>query len=59
VLFAGTGSSHSLATYGPSRDNTLTGNISHTDGPTGTEIKSSVVPAFLGGFVVLNGTYNN
>jgi len=47
------------STYPASHDNTLTGNISHTDGPTGTEIKSSVVPAFLGGFVVLNGTYNN
>jgi hypothetical protein len=45
--------------FPPSHDNTLTGNISHTDGPTGTEIKGSVVPAFLGGFVVLNGTYNN
>jgi len=48
-----------LATYGPSHDNVLNGNISHTDGPTGTEIKNGVVPAFLGGFVVLNGTYNN
>jgi len=46
-------------TYGSSHNNTLTGNISHTDGPTGTEIKSSIVPAFLGGFVLLNGTYSN
>ena len=48
-----------LAQFGPSHDNTFSNNISHTDGPTGTEIKSGVVPAFLGGFVVLNGTYNN
>jgi hypothetical protein len=48
-----------LTTYGASHDNVLMGNISHTDGPTGTEIHSGVVPAFLGGFVVLNGTYNN
>jgi parallel beta-helix repeat protein len=48
-----------LTKYGSSHDNTLAGNISHTDGPTGTEIKGSVVPAFLGGYVVLNGSYNN
>src|SRR5262249_26013202 len=48
-----------LGLYGPSHHNILAGNISHTDGPTGTEVKSSSVPAFLGGFVVLNGTYNN
>jgi hypothetical protein len=48
-----------LATYGPSHDNALVGNVSHTDGPTGAEKKAGVVPAFLGGFVVLNGTYNN
>ncbi len=48
-----------LMKYGPTHDNVLTGNISHTDGPTGTETHSGVVPAFLGGFVVLNGTYNN
>jgi len=41
----------------PSRN--LTGNVSHTDGPTGSEKKTGVFPAFLGGFVVLNGTYNN
>ena len=48
-----------LATYGPSHDNAFTGNVSHTDGPTGAERHAGVVPAFLGGFVVLNGTYNN
>jgi hypothetical protein len=48
-----------LATYGPSHDNAVVGNVSHTDGPTGAEKKADVVPAFLGGFVVLNGTYNN
>jgi parallel beta-helix repeat protein len=51
--------SPTLATYGPSHDNVFTGNISHTDGPTGNEVNANVVPAFLGGFVVLNGTYNN
>jgi len=48
-----------LATYGPSHDNVLSSNVSHSDGPTGTEIHSGIAPAFLGGFVVLNGTYNN
>jgi hypothetical protein len=45
--------------YGSSHDNKMTGNISHSDGPTGTEKHSGVVPAFLGGFVILNGAYNN
>jgi hypothetical protein len=48
-----------LTLYGPSHDNVMTGNISHSDGPTGTEIHSGVAPAFLGGFVILNGAYNN
>jgi parallel beta-helix repeat protein len=48
-----------LATYGPSHDNTLTGNSTHADGPTGAEIHAGIAPAFLGGFVVLNGAYNN
>jgi len=48
-----------LAKFGFSHDNVFSGNISHTDGPTGSEVKSGIVPAFLGGFVVLNGTYNN
>lgn len=52
--------SWTLAQYGPSHDNIITGNTIHTDGPTGTELNPvSVVPAFLGGIVVLNGTYNN
>jgi hypothetical protein len=48
-----------LAIYGPSHDNTLTGNSTHADGPTGSEIHAGIAPAFLGGVVVLNGTYNN
>jgi parallel beta-helix repeat protein len=48
-----------LATYGPSHDNILTGNSTHADGPTGAERHSGTVPAFLGGFVILNGTFNN
>jgi hypothetical protein len=48
-----------LATYGLSHDNVFSNNVSHTDGPTGAEVHSRVVPAFLGGFVVLNGTFNN
>lgn len=49
-----------LATYGPSRDNTIENSQIHTDGPTGTELNPvSITPAFLGGIVVLNGTYNN
>lgn len=51
--------SSTLSTYGPSHDNVLTGNFSGVSGPTGTETHSSVVPAFMGGVVVLNGTYNN
>jgi hypothetical protein len=48
-----------LTKFGASHHNVFSNNISHTDGPTGTEIRSGIVPAFLGGFVVLNGTYNN
>jgi parallel beta-helix repeat protein len=48
-----------LAKFGASHNNLFSNNISHTDGPTGAEIKSGVAPAFLGGFVVLNGTYSN
>ena len=48
-----------LAAYGPTHDNILDSNISHSDGPTGNEIKADIAPAFLGGFVVLNGTFNN
>jgi len=49
----------SLAKFGASHDNVFSNNISHSDGPTGREINAGIVPAFLGGFVVLNGTYNN
>jgi len=48
-----------LSTYGSSHDNVIENNNIHTDGPTGTEIHAGVAPAFLGGIVVLNGTYNN
>jgi hypothetical protein len=48
-----------LATYGPTHDNTFESNISHSDGPTGNEVKAGVAPAFLGAFVVLNGTFDN
>jgi parallel beta-helix repeat protein len=48
-----------LATYGASHNNLIETNISHTDGPTGNEVHSNVAPAFLGGFVVLNGAYGN
>jgi hypothetical protein len=48
-----------LQEFGPSHDNQFIGNSSHADGPTGNEIHAGVTPAFLGGFVVLNGTYDN
>ena len=49
-----------LTTYGPSHDNTITNNTIHSDGPTGNELKPvDITPAFSGGIVVLNGTYNN
>jgi parallel beta-helix repeat protein len=51
--------SSTLTTYGPSHDNVLTGNFGNASGPTGTEIHSHIAPAFLGGIVILNGTYNN
>ena len=51
--------SWTLKTFGPTHDNTITGNTIHTDGPTGNEITGHVAPAFLGGLLVLNGTYNN
>lgn len=44
----------------PSHDNTIIGNTIRSDGPPGTELRPvSITPAFLGGIVVLNGTYNN
>lgn len=48
-----------LQQFGPSHDNQFIGNSSVADGPTGTEVHSGAAPAFVGGFVVLNGTYNN
>jgi parallel beta-helix repeat protein len=49
-----------LAQFGASHDNVIQGNTDHSDGPTGTELSPiSIVPAFNGGIVVLNGTYNN
>jgi len=51
--------SAALALYGPTHDVTVQGNYDHSDGPTGNEIKAGEAPAFLGGIVVLNGTYGN
>ncbi|HZR47475.1 MAG TPA: right-handed parallel beta-helix repeat-containing protein [Candidatus Manganitrophaceae bacterium] len=48
-----------LSLYGSSHDNLINNNISHSNGPTGNEIKSGTSPAFLGGIAILNGTYNN
>jgi hypothetical protein len=51
--------SSTLKTYGASHDNVISYNTSHSAGPTGNELSTNVVPAFLGGIVILNGTYNN
>src|SRR5215472_12934644 len=51
--------SATLSQYGPSHDNVVQGNVDHTDGPTGAEIHSGRAPSFVGGVVILNGTYNN
>jgi parallel beta-helix repeat protein len=48
-----------LNQYGPSHDNVIQGNVDHSDGPTGAEVHSGIAPSFIGGIVVLNGTYNN
>jgi hypothetical protein len=48
-----------LKTYGASHDNVISYNNSHSAGPTGHELSTNIVPAFLGGIVILNGTYNN
>ena len=48
-----------LKTYGASHDNVISNNLNHTAGPTGHEINANIVPGFLGGIVLLNGTYNN
>jgi parallel beta-helix repeat protein len=51
--------SWTLAQYGPAHDNTITANNIHSNGPTGNELNAGLVPAFLGGIVLLNGTYSN
>ena len=48
-----------LNQYGASHDNVIQGNVDHTDGPTGAEVRSGIAPSFVGGIVILNGTYNN
>jgi parallel beta-helix repeat protein len=48
-----------LSQYGPAHDNLIQGNLDHTDGPTGAERHSGIAPSFVGGIVILNGTYNN
>jgi len=51
--------SSTLIQFGPAHDNLVQGNVDHTDGPTGAERHSAVAPSFVGGIVILNGTYNN
>jgi hypothetical protein len=52
--------SKTLSTYGASHDNIIKNNTIHTDGPIGNELQPvDITPAFLGGIVVLNGTYDN
>ncbi len=52
--------SWTLAAYGPTHDNTIIGNSIHSDGPTGNELSPvDITPAFLGGIIVVNGTYDN
>jgi parallel beta-helix repeat protein len=48
-----------LNTYGAAHDNVIQSNVDHTDGPTGREVSSGIAPAFVGGVVILNGTYSN
>ena len=48
-----------LSQFGPTHDNVVQGNVDHTDGPTGNERHSGTAPSFVGGIVILNGTYNN
>ena len=48
-----------LTTYGASHDNVISNNVNHGAGPTGHEKAAGIVPAFLGGIVILNGSYNN
>jgi parallel beta-helix repeat protein len=51
--------SSTLSQYGPAHDNLIQGNLDHTDGPTGAERHSLIAPSFVGGIVILNGTYSN
>ena len=48
-----------LSLYGPPHDNLIQANLDHTDGPTGRQTHSLIAPSFVGGIVILNGTYNN
>jgi hypothetical protein len=56
LALGGTGT---LETFGATHDNLVQGNSDHSDGPTGTEIAAGEAPSFVGGIVVLNGTYDN
>jgi len=51
--------SSTLTQFGPAHDNVIQGNEDHTDGPNGNEKHGGVAPSFVGGIVILNGTYNN
>lgn len=48
-----------LAAYGASHDNVISGNQTNADGPTGNERSAGITSAFFSVIVVLNGTYNN
>jgi parallel beta-helix repeat protein len=48
-----------LSQYGPAHDNLVVGNVDHTDGPDGNEKHGGTAPSFVGGIVILNGTFNN
>jgi hypothetical protein len=59
VLVADPLPSSPASAYGPTHDIVVERNTDHSDGGTGTERHTGQVPAFSGGIVVLNGTYNN
>lgn len=48
-----------LNQYGAAHDNVIQRNVDHSDGPTGSETHRGRAPSFIGGIVILNGTYNN
>jgi hypothetical protein len=49
-----------LETYGPTHDNLIVDNTVRNNGPIPNELSPvDIAPAFIGGIVVLNGTYNN